>query len=172
MVSFIARTAVAVMFFAAAASKIRSRATLGFSDSLTRFHIGRRFQRPIAVAVIATEGVLSVLLLIPDYDRAASAVAAIILTAFTVMLYERYRSGDRAPCLCFGSSRLAIGWPSFARNGCAIGCALVGILGGGTPAAPTTAVAGIAGVALGLLLIFGDEMATALAVPQNRNASQ
>lgn len=77
------------------------------------------------------EIVLGLLLVFRWSPAAVGTVALLVLVAFTAGLVRVLLSGQRPPCMCFGSSRARpVSWKSVARNLVLIACAVTTIVGG------------------------------------------
>lgn len=94
---------VAVVFLTASLAKAVSRDS--FVDALQSFRwLPRRVIAPLSIVVIITEGLLSILLLVPITRIPASIASLILLTIFSGAMVHSLVTGNRAGCGCFGGS--------------------------------------------------------------------
>ncbi|MGA9775458.1 MAG: MauE/DoxX family redox-associated membrane protein, partial [Candidatus Dormiibacterota bacterium] len=108
------------VFGMSAASKVRTRydfdAFVASTAALTRLHRPAAL-RAAAVAVAAEVSVFILLLLpTPTTGLLGFAVAAVLLTGFTVGMTASLRQPNTVPCRCFGSGTMPIRIPDVARN--------------------------------------------------------
>lgn len=76
------------------------------------------------------ELVVGTLLVVRVGTVGVAAIALAMLIAFTATLIRVMKSGQRPPCLCFGSSRpRPISWKTLARNVVLIAFAITTIVG-------------------------------------------
>lgn len=93
----------------------------------------RRFQllpyalaKPAALFFLGVEACLILLLGIGAWQRAAFALAFVLLTVFTIALVGALLRRQHTACNCFGADDHPIGWSDVIRNG---GLLLVAVLG-------------------------------------------
>jgi hypothetical protein len=159
------RLLLAVVFAAALVGKVTGReAFAAFVRSVRDMRVvPPRLARPAALASVATEALITVLLLVPV--RWAGVVgfvlAAGLLAAFTAAIASSLRQGNRAPCRCFGVSATPLGPRHIVRNGALVATALLGLaiaLTGGSVDVGAGVVAGVAGAFLGLVVAGLDDI--------------
>ncbi len=148
----IAAVVVALVLVAAAVSKASS-----VSSTRDAFEaLGLRSPGVLAVAVPALEAAVAALLLL--WPRWGGLAAICLLTAFTAVLADVWRSGEPLACPCFGgSSSVPVGWVDIVRNGVLIAAAAVAVTrdGTGPPNPAEIAVGGcVAIVGAGALTIL------------------
>ncbi|MBA2813239.1 methylamine utilization protein MauE [Streptomyces sp. KM273126] len=120
--------------------------------------------RSVAALVLTGEAAAVVTLAVPATVPLGLALSAVLLTAFTVAIAARPRTGDGVPCRCFGAASAQPRTVLLLRNG-----ALLAVTGGGitaaavggpghaaTPAAAALALC--AGGVLGLLAATLDDL--------------
>lgn len=74
---------------------------------------------------------LGITLIFRMSPRFFGTLAFLLLVGFTASLVRVISSGQRPPCLCFGSSRARpVSWKTIARNVVLIACAVTTIVGG------------------------------------------
>lgn len=155
------------MFGASAIAKARMSSHRRFATSLGRFGVPFSLRREVAAAVVAVETALALLLIVPTAARLASLVSVAVLAVFSAALADRLRSGDRAPCLCFGGSARNISAATLARNGLAILVGAIGALSTRSPAIQPMAVLAVAGVIAGFMLVYFEEITSLIATPKS-----
>lgn len=165
------RFTIALVFVVSAASKLRAGADLDtFARSLRLFRLlPARWVRPVAVAVVLGELVVPPLVLVPATAPAGFLVAVVLLAVFSAAIAWVIRNGEVVTCRCFGPSDIPFSRRHLVRNGLLLVVALTGVasfggplhLGGG-------ALAGLSGVAGGLILINFDEIVDLFAAPAGR----
>ncbi len=98
------RIILAAVLAAAAAAKLRHPRAL--PAAVAEHGVPRALRASVAVALVAAELGLAVLLLVPATARAAGVATAALGLAFAASLGAmRLRGRRRAPCHCFGGSR-------------------------------------------------------------------
>jgi hypothetical protein len=147
------RSLVVLVFAVSVASKLRGRrAYAEFAAA-----IGRLSPRPVAAAtlrwlavgVVAAE--LAVMVLVPIAASIGFAVAAGLLLVFTGAILLALRRGERAPCRCFGSADLPLGYPQVVRNLVLLAVCVLGGVGGSQPSAAPEAAGAVLAVVAGAL---------------------
>jgi hypothetical protein len=126
------RTALAVVFVVAFASKVRSRAAFAeFTASLGDIGWLRGRRRTAAAAAIPVLEAATVALLAVTATAAwGFAAAVVLLAAFTAVTGREVAQGHRVRCRCFGAGTAQIGPAQIFRNvvllaGSAAGLAVV-----------------------------------------------
>ncbi|MFI0480988.1 MauE/DoxX family redox-associated membrane protein [Actinomadura sp. 9N215] len=164
-----------VVFAVAAFAKARSAdAFRDFARSLRRLGVpAPRAGTPIAVAVVAVEAAVAVLLAWSAALTAAGAdgpwrtapgsaglaAAAALLLAFSAGIGAGLRRGGRTTCQCFGPSATVLGVRHIVRNLLLAGLAAAGLPGtGGDGHAAGLLVAACAGATAALLVIASDDI--------------
>lgn len=153
-VAELARWALALVFAAAVVGKLVWPGGLTGLGATLRvgLHVPARLARPAAVALVAAEGVVAVLIAVPTTTTAGLLAGGLLsagLTAGTVVLARRT---EALPCRCFGSGSAPVTWSTVLRNAgltalAAAALALAGLRDGEIPgttvslAALTTAAA-------------------------------
>ena len=99
--SLVSRLGLAAMFLFAAGAKLYT--LNGFVANLSNL-VPERFTWPVAVAVIASEILAAVLLLVPRTARLGAAVSALLLAGFAAyaLFYVYALRGEPLECGCFG----------------------------------------------------------------------
>lgn len=133
-VQFACRTALAIVFFAAALSKVRSRAafarfTASFAALPAIEALPPRWARRAASGVPAAELAAVALVAAAPSTKVAFGYALGLLTAFSIAIVALLSRGERPSCRCFGAAPASLGWPHVVRNlliavPCAVGLAL------------------------------------------------
>jgi hypothetical protein len=163
------RALLAVLLGLALIGKVSSAsAWRGFTDSLTELPLLPKRRHPeLAVTVAAAEGVATVLLVLPGTGLAGLALAAVVLTAFTIVPAVSLRRGVQLTCRCFGFREAKMGLSHVLRNGVALCAAIVGIAAsqavGPTPAWGPVSIG--LGVLVGIIFVGWDEIAYLLRPP-------
>jgi hypothetical protein len=148
------------VFLASAISKLRHFGE--FTRSLPALAPVRPGQaRPLAMAVVATEAAVPVLLLFPAAVLYGFALAGALLAAFTAAIGTALKRGRRAPCRCFGASSAPLGPSHLVRNAILLISALAGglALDAQPPQAAGLAVAIAAGLVGAILIVAMDDIA-------------
>ncbi|WP_369217416.1 MauE/DoxX family redox-associated membrane protein, partial [Streptomyces flavofungini] len=115
------RILIGTVFLAAAWSKVSGRRSFGaFTASLGRLNVlPGTAVRAVAFAVVATEWLVCLLLLVPR-ARAVGlglAIAAALLTVFAVVIAAVVARGTKEACRCFGGASTApLGVRHIVRN--------------------------------------------------------
>lgn len=157
------RSLLALLFLASAAGKLRGAgAYRDFVAATAR--LAPRFlpARRAAVAVVAAEIAVVVLVAVPATTAAGFLLAVALLTAFTLAILAALRRDERAPCACFGRSRRRLGRGHVVRNLLLLVVAGLGLAGSAFAAAGPTDTAGLltavaAGAVGALLVSFADD---------------
>lgn len=152
-----------VVFAVSAVSKLRNRtAYAAFAASTRRLLPAGSPAAARVVATLVAGAEVAVVLALPVLPAVGLALAAILLSAFSVAIGVAVRRGVTAPCRCFGASSRPLGASQAARNAVLALLALSGAALGGsgyrgvTPAGVAIAVFGA--VVLALLTIFFDDV--------------
>jgi uncharacterized membrane protein YphA (DoxX/SURF4 family) len=156
------RLLIGVVFVVSAAGKLRGRGAYASFRAATGELAPRVPLLPpplVPPAVVAGELAAAVLLAVPASAGAGFAIAAVLLSAFTVAIAMAVRSRRRVACNCFGASSAPVGPAQLVRNGILLAASLIGmVLTFGTaspelePAGAVAAViAGLTGAGLVLL---------------------
>lgn len=176
--------ALLVVFGVSAVTKLRNPSAYAAFVRSTRQLLppGSRLIAPAARLVVGAEVAAVVLLAV--LPAAGLAVAAALLTAFSVAILAAVRRGASAPCRCFGASSRPLGRSQAARNATLALLALIGAVGAMTQAVRWTpglvaglhpggvAVAVLAAAMVALCTIFFDDFAdlfTSGSVPAGRD---
>ncbi|MEW9551988.1 MauE/DoxX family redox-associated membrane protein [Nonomuraea sp. NPDC050783] len=150
-IGFACRILLAVVFLAAAVSKVRGRrARAEFRASLGAFGVSPRRRPAVAAAVITGELATAVLLVADVTALAGLAAGAALLAAFTMAIGAALRRGTPASCRCFGASAQPLGRRHLVRNAILLSVVALGVTG----ASPATAL-GAAGWDPAALLLSG-----------------
>lgn len=99
--SLVSRLGLAAMFLFAAGAKLYTMSD--FVANLSNL-VEDRFTWPVAVAVIASEVIAAVLLLVPRTARLGATVSALLLVGFAAyaLYYVYVLRGEPLECGCFG----------------------------------------------------------------------
>lgn len=171
------RFALGIVFVVSAWSKLRSPAAFAvFTRSVRRLGVlpTAAMARLAAMAVAAAEVAVPILVVIPwDVSVVAGyAVAAAMLSAFTVGIALSLRRGDRTPCSCFGRSAVPLGGRHVIRNlllvAITVGGAAAVLAGSDTEDVKVAIVAAVAGLVTGALVTVADDLAE-LVSPSTRH---
>ena len=85
---------------------------------------------PVALAVVAAEGSVGILLVAQLWPRPATIVSLVMLMGFSALIASLLARGRRPVCACFGSSSTKpISWMTLARNAVFIAANVVALLG-------------------------------------------
>jgi len=115
LVLFLARLILAVTF--ALSGTMKLVAPLRTRDGLLEFGISARVVTPMAIALVAAEIAVPILILVPTTAFAGGGLAIVLLTVFSVAVAVNLAYGRRPACNCFGQLHSApIGWPMLGRN--------------------------------------------------------
>ncbi|MEU7854281.1 MauE/DoxX family redox-associated membrane protein [Nonomuraea sp. NPDC049141] len=160
------------MFALALVSKISSRRAWGEFVESTRAMavVGDSQVVAVAVATAAAEGAVIVLAAVPLRwaGSVAFIIAAGLLGCLTVAVGLVVRRGKSVTCRCFGASQTPLGVPHVVRNVLLVVIALLGLAGSlvNGPFDPfLTAIVGVFGAVLGLLVSRWDDLVSLLAAP-------
>jgi hypothetical protein len=159
------RCLIGTVFLASCASKlIRRTAYRDFVASI----VGMRLLRPghvrgVAAAVVSGEVVVCVLMVIPGpaSHRIGFVLAGTLLLAFSAAILTVVRRRVTATCRCFGPSTVPLGGRHLARNAvlaisAGLGCAAT--FQDGPMDMGALVVAAFAGLVLGVLVVFLDDI--------------
>ncbi|TDD42349.1 hypothetical protein E1286_30965 [Nonomuraea terrae] len=161
------RLLLVAVFITAAFTKVSGKdAWLAFVRSLRQLkQIPSPLLQPAALAVVAIEAIVAVLLLIPV--RVAGwigfALAGCLLLSFTLVIGRALSHGNRAPCRCFGASSTPLGPIHIMRNMMLVCVAVLGLAGAsasGTLDAPYALLAGAGGLVAGILITALEDIVT------------
>jgi len=159
------RFLIGAVFLASTFGKLARRGGIGrFTDSVRGMRIlPERLARPVALAVIAGEASVCVLLTVPSRRTALPglALATALLAVFTVAIALAVRRGVRAPCQCFGASTTPLGARHLVRNVLLVAAAVTGAAGSAAegPVHPAGAlVAAASGLLAGGVVAALDEL--------------
>lgn len=178
-VAIACRLLIAAVFIASAATKLAGPSAFGaFTQSVRTMRVlPTAWSRPVAYVVVVAEVFAAVLVLVPLTFPAVVgfAIAAGLLAAFAVGITISVRRGERTPCRCFGTSTTPLGPLHVFRNiflicGCVLGAAAILLAGpfdwGGA------AVAAVAGLVLGALVVVLDDIAALFRSPASSQPSR
>lgn len=154
--SIAARCLLAVVFLAAAGSKLRSRASFAeFATSLRPLGL----PRGVAGLTVIAEAAIPVLLLTTRTAPVGLLAAATLLTGLAVVPAVALRQGLDLACRCFGPARRPLTVRHVVRNGVLLAVAVGGLsttTGGAVPAAGAVVAAGTGLVGALLMIAFDD----------------
>ncbi|MET8863873.1 MauE/DoxX family redox-associated membrane protein [Nonomuraea sp. NPDC004580] len=165
-IGFGCRVMLAVVFLAAAVSKVRNRRDrAAFRTSLGAFGVKARFRPAVAAAVIAGELATAALLAADATALAGLALGSALLIAFAVTIGAVLRRGSSVSCRCFGASTQPLGRRHLVRNALLLLVAAAGVTGtapaaGWDPGA--LLVAGFMAVIVAALVISYDDLVSAV----------
>ncbi len=132
----IARLALAVVFFLAAAAKLADRA--GTLAAITGFGVSRFLATPLGVALPVAELAVAGALLPARTSSWGAAGALVLLGLFGAGIIMLIVRGGRADCRCFGQLHSSpMGWPTLGRNIVLAGIAGFVLIGARGQAAPS-----------------------------------
>jgi hypothetical protein len=168
-VAWSARTALGVMFVLSAVSKSRSAVSFReFRDGMVALAPWTaRVATSCAVAVLVCEWVTVVLLTVPGWPESVAAggfvVAMALLGTFSMVLVAALRRGVVVGCRCFGSAARPVDGVQVLRNVVAVAVAMAGLVslvvgGGASLGREGTAIAVVAGLVVGVLLVALDDV--------------
>ncbi len=171
-IGFGCRVLLAVVFFAAAVSKVRGRRDrTEFRASLAAFGVKARWRSAVAAAVITCELATAALLPADVTALAGLAAGAAMLIVFTMAIGSALRRGGSASCRCFGASAQPLSRRHLVRNAILLAITAVGVTGtlpiaasggaGWDPAALTLS-AFVAVVLAALVISYDDLVAVVL----------
>ncbi|MEU8247918.1 MauE/DoxX family redox-associated membrane protein [Nonomuraea sp. NPDC048916] len=161
------RLLLAAVLIMAAFTKVSGKgAWLAFVHSLRQLdQVPSPLLQPVALAVVAIEAIVAVLLLVPV--RVAGwigfALAGCLLLSFTLVIGRALSHGNRAPCRCFGASSTPLGLSHVLRNLMLVCVAVLGLAGAsasGTLDAPYALLAGAGGLVAGILITAFEDIIT------------
>ncbi|WP_271219292.1 MauE/DoxX family redox-associated membrane protein [Streptosporangium carneum] len=164
--SITCRFLLTLVFFSAAATKLRGRSDLAqFRATVREFGVGPRWSSAAAGAVIAGELVAASLMLFDAAALAGLGLAAVLLAAFTGAIGSAVRRGATTSCRCFGASDQPMGMRHVARNAILLLITAAGVTGtllapGGAGGLDVTALilSGFVAVVLATLVIAYDDL--------------
>ncbi|MFD5557091.1 MauE/DoxX family redox-associated membrane protein [Streptomyces sp. NPDC127068] len=167
-----ARLLLILVFVATAVGKSRRRASFdAFVASLSALRLfPRRLSTPVAVATIAAEAVVVVLLAVPATAGSGFALSIALLAVFIAGILAARRGGRQVPCRCFGGSTAGpLGVPHVIRNLLLAAVAAMGLVAEaltGASVAPHpggVVIAALAAAVAALLVVRMDDLLLALA---------
>lgn len=166
-VSATCQTLLVLVFAAAVVGKVRNAASFtAFTDAVAVLgRVPAARAGALAVAIVGSEAVISLLLVAPRFRGAGLLAAAGLLSAFTYVVARAVRSGAPVSCQCFGASAGPVGPPQLVRNAvllAAVAAALPGLPGSGHLPWQGQFAAWLSGATAALLLVVGDELASLL----------
>lgn len=158
-----------VVFGVSAFNKLRTRTALAdFAATLRSLGVvGDGYATPLAAVVGASEAVIALLLLWPQTLMVGFAAAGAVMVAFTGAIIFALSRGVEAPCRCFGAlSAVPLGRSHIARNllvvaGAGLGATATGLIdlaGPGALHGGGLAVAVVAGIVAGALIVVFDDL--------------
>jgi hypothetical protein len=160
------------MFTLALASKISSRGAWGEFVESTRAMavVGEARVQAAAVVTAIAEGAVIVLAALPLRwaGSAAFVIAAGLLGCLAIAVAMVVRRGKSVTCRCFGASQTPLGVSHVVRNVLLVVIALLGLAGSlvsGSFDPFLTAVVGVFGAVLGLLVARWDDLVSLLVTP-------
>ncbi|HUR03580.1 MAG TPA: MauE/DoxX family redox-associated membrane protein [Nonomuraea sp.] len=160
------------MFTLALASKISSRRAWDeFVESIRAMAVVGDPKAPAAaVATTAGEGAVIVLAAVPLRwaGSAAFVIAAGLLGCLTIAVAMVVRRGNSVTCRCFGATQTPLGVSHVVRNVLLVVIALLGLAGSlvtGSFDPILSAIFGVFGAVLGLLVARWDDLVSVLATP-------
>ncbi|WP_328451337.1 MauE/DoxX family redox-associated membrane protein [Amycolatopsis sp. NBC_00438] len=156
-------TLIAVVFAASSLSKFRD--FRGFARSVPALvPMPANAVLPVSVAVVAAEGGVAVLVVVPATGTAGFLLASLLLLAFAAAIGTALRRGRPAPCRCFGAGDTPVGPRHLARNAVLLCLAVAGALAPAhLPPVAGAALAVAAGGAVAVLVIAMDDIAVVFA---------
>ncbi|QFY12055.1 methylamine utilization protein MauE [Nonomuraea phyllanthi] len=173
-IGFGCRILLALVFVAAAASKLRGRRDfIEFRATVSAFGVKPRWSSAAAGAVIACELAAAALMPVGVTAPAGLGIGAALLIVFSLVIASALRRGTSTSCRCFGTSTRPLGARHLVRNAILLviaGAGLAGtVLTGHTGSAgfDTAAliVSGFAAVVVAALVIAYDDL-VALVLPR------
>jgi hypothetical protein len=167
-----ARVLIGTVFLVSAATKLRSPAAFAaFTRSVRKMKlVPAALVTPVAAGVVSGEVSIVALLAVPVDVTAllGLAVAAGLLTAFTVAIVLVVRRGTDLTCQCFGASTVPLGRVHVVRNLVLLAVAVAGALAtrsGGQLHPADAAIAVTAGLVGGGLVTVLDDILRLFAPP-------
>jgi hypothetical protein len=168
-VDVMSRLLLLTVFTLALVSKVSSRAAWSAFVVSVRamLPVGGTLIAPAAMATAATEAAVIVLAALPLRwaGSAAFVLATGLLGCLTIAIVLVIRRGAAVPCRCFGASETPVGAPHVVRNLILVAAALLGLAGSlvnGSFDPGFSAVAGVFGAFLGLLMARWDDLVSLL----------
>jgi hypothetical protein len=156
----VVRLVAGAVFLVALVGKARDLGA--FRSAVRGFRVvPRRWERPVALAVLGAEAVVVLLLVVRSTAAVGLAGAALLLSAFAVGMVRVLARGERVACGCFGRSSAPVSAAGVGRNallalGCAAGAA-AGLASDAVPLdGPVLLVAALFAAALVALLLLSD----------------
>lgn len=158
-VAELARWALALVFAAAVIGKlVWPDGLAGLGTTLRAgLHVPARLAGPAAIALVAAEGVVAVLLAVPATLTTGLLAAGLLSAGLTAGAVVLARRTDGLPCGCFGSASATVTWSTVLRNAgltalAAVALALAG-LDDGHGAGPAVSLAALMTAAAVLLAV-------------------
>lgn len=160
------RCTVYVVFVAAVAGKLRSRAAFdAFARSVHRLVTSRpRVSTALSGGTVLAETAVVVLTAIPRTVPVGLALAGLMLLVFCAGIVVSMRSGASVPCRCFGATSAPLGPRHLVRNAALLSVVAAGLVAWqlratGRPATGGAVLAVAVAVVLALIVIFFDDLA-------------
>jgi Methylamine utilisation protein MauE len=123
-----ARWSLAVVFIAAVTGKLRRRTAWASFVAATRTLLGvSRGGALWASTAVLLEASTAACLLVSQTAFAGFVLAAVILTAFLVVIVHALMRGVSTSCNCFGSDGARLSWSHVVRNAALAGLAALGL---------------------------------------------
>ncbi|MEO3796970.1 MauE/DoxX family redox-associated membrane protein [Nonomuraea sp. B10E15] len=173
-IGFGCRILLALVFVAAAGSKVRGRrGFIEFRATVSAFGVKARWSSAVAGAVIACELAAAALMPVGVTAPAGLGIGAALLIVFSLVIASALRRGTSTSCRCFGTSTQPLGARHLVRNAILLMTAGVGLAGTvltghmGSAGFDTAAliVSGFAAVVAAALVIAYDDL-VALVLPR------
>lgn len=159
------RALLGIVFVVAVIAKLRGAAAFAeFVGSVRRMDVlPPGLVRPAAIAVVATEAAIVLVLTVPTPEAGllAFGVAAALLAVLTTGVAMALAGGNREPCRCFGRSGTPLGKHHLGRNLALLVVAAVGLSGSLSGAPVDGGVAGavvVGGAVIGGLVVMLDDL--------------
>jgi hypothetical protein len=172
-VALTCRCALGVVFLAAVAGKLHSRAAFSrFRASVAALtHSRGRASAVLSGATVLVEAGVAVLLAIPRTVPAGLVLAGLVLLGFCAAVVSAMRSGAAPPCRCFGATGAPLGGRHLVRNAgllVLVAAALpTGVGASHQTLHPAGAALGLAAAAVvALAVLFFDDLVDLLTEPR------
>ncbi|HET8684389.1 MAG TPA: MauE/DoxX family redox-associated membrane protein [Micromonosporaceae bacterium] len=167
------RCLLGLVFLVSAVGKVRSQASFtGFVDSVRRFDIlTLRQVKPVAIAVVATEATVAILLAMRYTVTLGFLLAGGLLGVLTGAIAVVVHRGTPQSCRCFGVASAPLGRRHLVRNTLLVLASVFGVAGSVGVVAPGSAHPGgvalavACGVALALLVMRFDDIVDLFVTP-------